>query len=109
MAERAYKLKDVYDFLKEYYNLEWRNFLIIKDGHTIPIKMSDFNKSCLRVPAVLYHGKTKQICWLTVSNRHFQVYGHGDNDKNNNRRKNKLWLDFIARRHNQEQDVDKAV
>ena len=32
MAERAYTLQDVKDFLKEYYNLDWRNFQIIKDG-----------------------------------------------------------------------------
>jgi len=104
MAERAYKLQDVKDFLKEYYNLDWRNFLIIKDGHTIPIKMRDFNKTCLRVPAVLYHGDSKQICWLSVSNRHFQVYGYQD-DKKSNRLKNKLWLDFITKRHSQEQSL----
>ncbi|MBQ8522311.1 MAG: hypothetical protein IJ458_01445 [Clostridia bacterium] len=106
MVERAYKLQDVHYFLKEYYNLEWRKFLIIKDGHTIPIKIQDFNKSCLRVPAVLYHGGSKQICWLTVSNKHFQVYGYEDN-RNGNKLKNKLWLDFIAKRNNQEQGLNK--
>ncbi|MBQ7798336.1 MAG: hypothetical protein IJ371_04365 [Clostridia bacterium] len=107
MVERGYKLQDVYDFLKEYYNLEWRNFLIIKDSHTIPIKMSDFKKSCLSIPAVLWHGETKEICWMTVSNRYFVVYGYGEN--NRNKSKTKLWIDFIAKRHNQEQGLQSDI
>ena len=108
MEEKKYKLQDVYDFLKEYYNLEWRNFLIIKDGYKVSIKMRDFNQTCLRVPAVLYHGQNKEICWLIVSNKYFQVYGYGYN-RNVNKHKNKLWIDFLAKRHNQEQCMDKLV
>ena len=106
MAERAYKLQDVKDFLKEYYNLDWRNFLIIKDGKSIAIKMRDFNQSCLRVPAVLYHGENeKKICWLSISNTYFSVYGYDVKDKNNH--KNQLWVDFIAKEYNQEQGLNK--
>ncbi len=97
---RLYKLKDIYDFLQEYYNLEWRDFMIIRHECAFPIQVNDFNKSCLRVPAVLYKGEQKQICWISVSNTYFNVYGY---DENRNKNKSKLWRELLAKQNNQEQ------
>ena len=53
MVRRLYNLQDIYDFLKDYYNLEWRDFRILEQGCARPFKMTDFKKSQVSVPALL--------------------------------------------------------
>lgn len=108
MVRRLYNLQDIYDFLKDYYNLEWRDFRILEQGCARPFKMTDFKKSQVSVPALLQSDECKdEICWLTISNRYFVVYGHGEN--NRNKTKTKLWQAYLAKKYTQEQNFCKTI
>ena len=103
MAERLYTLEDIKQFLKNEYDLDWRDCEVVKDGYKSRIKDRHFNKSCLRAPVVVYRGKFKEIYWINVSNRYFSVYGK------NNHNKTKYWQKFLKEKREQKQINDNIL
>lgn len=110
MAKRNYKLKDVYDYLKEYYNLDWKQFQIYDNNQERGIRMNDFDgnaKTCLSVVAVVYKGSTRILIWLSVSNQDLSILGSSSPILKGIAQPRVSWQDFLAQRHNQEQDLVK--
>ena len=76
MIKRNYKLQDIKDFLKEYYNLDWRHFYVLDNGKTRSIRLHDFKQDRLFVGAIVYKGeKARKIRFIDVTNYSFDVHG----------------------------------
>ncbi len=95
MAERLYTLEDIKNFLKEEYDLDWRDYEIIKNGHAVKISDRDFNQSCLCAPAIVYRRELKEIYLLKITNKYFGVYGK------NSQNKTRRWRQLMAYRYDQ--------
>lgn len=103
MAKIMYNLKDIYDYLLKYYNIEWVGYMVFDNGVERTVQKKDFGgdngkfESNLNVIAVVYHGSQRQNLWLNVSNRSFSI------DVNT---KPKIsWQDFLVERYSQEQSL----
>ena len=74
---KNYKMCDIYDYLQQFYNLEWRKYQI-KDGKCERcITKSDFSdtpKSSFYVIAVMYQGTKKKSVSLSVDDERLEVY-----------------------------------
>lgn len=76
MSKRVYKLRDVQEYLKEYYELDWRGFKVrkslIEDGEERRVRTWDFhgdNLTCLSVAAIVYTKENeKRVVHLRISN-----------------------------------------
>ncbi len=81
MKKRSYRLKDVYDYLVEYYGLEWRGYQI-KDynfNENDPergLRAWDFNstKTSFWVVGIVYDGAKRKTVSLDVSNDNLVIY-----------------------------------
>ena len=110
MEKRNYKLKDVYDYLKEYYNLDWKLFQIRNDDKECGVRMSDFKgNGCthLSVVAIVYKGSTRILIWLNVSNQELRIMGSSSSLLKGIAQPRVDWQDFLAKRYSQEQDLNK--
>ena len=110
MVKRNYKLKDVYDYLKEYYNLDWKQFKINDNNQDRGIRMNDFNGNwCtnLSVVAVVYKGSTRILIWLSVTNQDLGILGSSSNLIKGIAQPRVAWQDFLAQRYGQEQGLQK--
>ncbi len=102
MAKRHYELKDIYDYLLEYYNIEWLGYKIVDAGLERHIQNHDFEDqtgSQLRVKAIVYNGSKRQIARIYVSNQSLRV--------SVDRKPLITWKAFLAQRYNQEQTLNK--
>ncbi len=74
---KNYKMCDIYDYLQQFYNLEWRKYQI-KDGKIErSITQSDFSetqKSSFYVIAIMYQGANQKTVSLSVNNESLEVY-----------------------------------
>ena len=72
-----YKMCDVYDYLQQFYNLEWRKYQI-KDGKTergiTQLDFKDKQKSSFYVIAIMYQGAKQKSVSLSVDNDKLEVY-----------------------------------
>lgn len=109
MAKRNYKLKDIYDYLLEYYNIEWASYTIIDNSYQRGIRSFDFNgenKDSLHVIAVAYCGSRIKEVSLEVSNDTLVVYEI--NPYLHHYKAPKVqWQDFLAQRYSKEQTLTK--
>ena len=103
---RQYKLKDIYDYLLEAYNIEWRmNLVLGDDGKERGVRSYDFGgytgkyADKLSVVALVYNYGKRQPVWLIVTNSSLSL---GVKEKPTIE-----WKDFLAQRHNQEQTLTK--
>ena len=55
MAKR-YKLQDVYDYILEYYNLDWKEFKIHDKGKVRSVRINDYRGDKLNVMAIIMKG-----------------------------------------------------
>lgn len=109
MAKRNYKLKDIYDYLLEAYNIEWSNYLVLQDGTARTIRNYDFygkDNDCLKVLAIAYCGSRIKLINLYVSNNALKVY-EVDPNLHYYAKPEIDWKDFLAQRYNQEQSLTK--
>ena len=74
---KNYKMSDIYDYLQQFYNLEWRKYQI-KDGKTergiVQSDFSDTKKSSFYVIAIMYQGANQKTVSLSVDNDKLEVY-----------------------------------
>lgn len=108
MAKRKYKLKDVYDYLKEYYNLDWKLFQIRDEDEERGVRVSDFkgnSKNCLSVVAIVYKGTTRILIWLSVSNQDLGILGSSSPMLKGISQPRVTWQDYLSQRYNQEQEL----
>ena len=111
--KRNYKLKDVYDYLMKYYNLEWRGYQI-KDSsmkhnnNERGLRSWDFNttKTNFSVIAIVYAGPKQKVISLSVNNENLIVY-EVNPYLHHYKEPEVHWQDFLARRYAQEQDLNK--
>lgn len=105
MAKRKYKIKDVYDYLLEAYNFEWRKCVVLEDGKERGVRSYDFGgytgkyEDKLSVVIIVYSQGKRQPAWLIVTN---ESLGLGAKEKPTIE-----WKDFLAQRYSQEQDMQK--
>ena len=110
MTKRNYKLKDVYEYLKEYYNLEWKQFQIYDNDKERGIRINDFDGNwCtnLSVVAVVYKGSTRILIWLNVSNQDLRILGSSSNLLKGIAQPRVSWQDFLVQRYSQKQGLNK--
>lgn len=110
MAKRNYKLQDVYDYLKEYYNLDWKQFHINDNNQDRSIRKGDFDGNwCtnLSIVAVVYKGSTRILIWLNVSNQDLSILGSSSPILKEISQPRVTWQDFLAKRYGQEQGLSK--
>ena len=104
MIERNYKVQDVADYLLEYYGFKWISFLVKDYDSYREIKKSDFsgpNKTLLLVTTLIFDGAQSMNVWINVSNKELRVWkGHPIKPLI-------PWPDYLAQRHNQEQNINK--
>ena len=77
MTKRNYKLQDVYDYLQQFYNLEWRRYQIKDDKTERSIRLSDFNdinEQSFFVVAIVRQGLKRKTVSLSVDNNRLEVY-----------------------------------
>ena len=97
MINRQYKLGDVKDYLKDYYDLDWKLFLI-KDSYTHEergVRMQDFDgifQTRLSVDAIVCKGTTRELIYLYVNNENLSINGLPQPKVK--------WKDFYTKRHN---------
>ena len=109
MTKRNYKLKDIYDYLLGYYNIEWASYTIIDNGYQRGVRNFDFNGKYddhLKVIAVAYCGSRIKTISLEVNNDTLVVYEI--NPYLHHYKAPKVqWQDFLAQRYSQEQTLIK--
>ena len=109
MTKRNYKLKDIYDYLLGYYNIEWASYTIIDNGYQRGVRNFDFNgkyDDCLKVIAVAYCGSRIKTISLDVDNESLLVYEITPY-LHHYKVPEVKWKDFLAHRYNQEQSLTK--
>jgi len=108
MAKRNYKLQDVYDYLKQEYNLEWRLFQIKARN----VDYSDYERGVrawnfggkdgteLCVIAIVYQNNKRKTVRLRVTNDELEIYEI--NPYLHYYKAPKVeWKDFLSSRYNQ--------
>ena len=108
MSKRKYELKDIYDYLKQEYDFEWRAFQIRdwKTEQERDLKKSDFKRGKeddLFVVAIVYQGDERKTILLHVDNDVCKV--SRINSYPNHKEPEVKWRDFLAERYNQEQSL----
>ena len=58
MDKRNYELKDIYDYLLKYYNIDWVGYKVLDDKSTRELRQCEVDKiqGDLQVVAVAYNG-----------------------------------------------------
>ena len=110
--KRNYRLKDVYDYLMKYYNLEWRGYQI-KDSslkhnnNERGLRSWDFNttKTYFSVVAIVYEGAKQKTISLTVSNDNLRIY-EVNPYLHHYKEPEVHWQDFLIERYSSEQNQD---
>lgn len=98
MAERSYTLQDVKDYLYEKYELDWKDFKVLDSGVGRRPRASDFGENGLMICAVLYkEGRKDWPRVVFVNDEFISVSGLGRDYYD--------WREFLAQRHNQEQNL----
>lgn len=101
MNVRKYKLRDIADYLYETYELVWENYKICEDGVFRRVRETDF---CLgdqlSVITVMRKGLHVRSRILHVSNDSLHVSGYPKEVED--------WQDFLAHRHNTEQEINNS-
>ena len=101
MIKRQYKLADVKDYLKDYYDLDWKLFYV-KDCFTHEergVKALDFNDKYhtkLSVLAIVYKGTGRKMIQLYVDNESLLINGLPQ--------PRVKWKDFYTKRHTKLQE-----
>ena len=101
MAKRNYKIKDVCDYLLEYYNLEWRLCLVLDDGMERGVRNFDFGGKYgtrLSVVAVVYQGSRRKVLPLSVTNNDLSI-GYGFN------KPQLSWAEYLVLKHHEEKTL----
>ena len=113
MVKRNYKLKDIYDYLLEYYGLEWRLFQIkdfgVKDRGERGVRAWDIGGRSgteLGVIAIVYMGEKQKHIRLRVTNDEFEIYEITPY-LHYYKQPEIGWKKFLAERHRQEQTLTK--
>ena len=104
MAKRNYRLQDIYDYLLEYYGLDWKMFMVSDFGLERGIRKYDFGgysgkyKSKLSVDAIVYNGSKRQVLSLIVTNEDLSIgFGY--------KKPETSWSDYLALKHHEEQTL----
>ena len=103
MAKRNYKLQDVYDYLKEYYNLDWKlcQIISLNDQHGVRQWNFDGKEGIeLCVIAIVYMGEKQKHIRLRVTNDEFEIY-EINSHLHYYKSPKVQWKDYLAQRHNQ--------
>ncbi|MBQ7880512.1 MAG: hypothetical protein IJ358_01545 [Clostridia bacterium] len=95
--ERKYELNNVYDYLLNHYDLEWKGFQIRNTKGHRTANEDDFDGDYLYEFAVVYQGKSKKLVTLNVTNDKFIVGGYKAPEVS--------WKDFLD--NQKEQDLTK--
>ena len=74
MAKR-YKLQDVYDYILEYYNLDWKEFKIHDKGKVRSVRINDYRGDKLNVMAIMMKGVVRNVIILQVDNNELTLSG----------------------------------
>ena len=76
MVKRNYKISDVYDYLQQFYGLEWQRYLVKDGNNERSLRAEDFNDehSHFYVIAIMLQGTKQKTVSLSVSNDRFEVY-----------------------------------
>ena len=96
--KRLYTLKDIKDFLKKEYDMDWKRYAIVKNGKAIYLKEDDLKNSSMSVLAIVNENGSKAMHRLAISNTRFDVYGKSHYQKS------RRWQKMLAERLNQEQN-----
>ncbi len=88
---RRYKLQDVYDYILEYYNLEWKDFKIHDNGRVRSVRISDYRGDKLKVTAILTKGLSRSIVILQVDNENLILNGV--------KQSKVKWSDYLNTKH----------
>ena len=96
MNDILYNAEDIKTFLKKEYDLDWKNYEVIKNGCKYCMTDKCF-KGGLKIVAIVYRGQTVEIYTITISNNSFNVYGKS------NQKKNEKWKKLLIKKCNQEQ------
>lgn len=75
---RKYSLKQVKDFIKEYYGYEWRDYKVLDTGEDRTPRQSDFRDSRFEVVAVLYKDGKRLPRIIGVTNSMFYILGENN-------------------------------
>lgn len=114
MAKRKYKLKDVYDYLLEQYNLEWKLFQIKVwnlnyNDHERGVRAWNFygkDGTELCVIAIVYMGEKQKHIRLRVTNDELEIYEINPY-LHYYKAPEVEWKDFLAERYGKEQGLQK--
>ena len=107
MAKRNYNLKDVYDYLLEFYNIEWSSYLINDNGVQRGVRNFDFNgkdDERLQVIAIAYCGSRIKTIRLDVDNNSLIVYEINPY-LHHYKEPNVEWKKYLAQRYNEQQTL----
>lgn len=102
MLNKKYNLQDIYDYLYQYYNIEWVGYQVL--GREGGVRLRDYNttldnKVILRVAAAVYEGNKRKPVLLEVTDDYLVVSGYKEPEVK--------WKDFLANIHTTEQELSK--
>ena len=101
---KNYRMCDIYDYLQQFYNLEWRKYQI-KDGKTergfTQIDFKDIQKASFYVIAIMYQGANQKTVSLSVNNDRLEVYEISPNLHRYDK-PNVGWAEYLQVRYNNE-------
>ncbi|MFQ6724574.1 MAG: hypothetical protein ACLRFE_04520 [Clostridia bacterium] len=106
MEKRNYEMQDIYDYLLQYYDLEWKLFKVKNiDFDTNKVGVDETNFS---IVTVVYSNNKRKTVRLSVSNDKFDVYEI--NPKKHYYGKPAFdWKRFLARQHDQLRNQGNAL
>ena len=103
MTQRQYTLQDIYDYLKEFYNMDWELGKILADEEkegVLSFKFGGKYGTNLTVLADIYINKKKETIWLEVTNENFKIFKTNPRHKELEYKPPIFWQDFYTTRHN---------
>ena len=96
MNKRLFTLQDIKDFLMQEYELDWRNFEVLQNGHRYSLRELDVKKQELVIQVFVYRNSKLEINRLYVSNKSFTMFG------NNTQAKLRKWRNLMRSKLEQE-------
>ncbi len=101
--KRLYTLKDIKDFLKQEYDIDWKGYAIVKKGKVIYLNEEDLKNASMSVLAIVNENGSKAMYRFAISNTRFDIYGKG------NYQKSRRWQKLLENKHEQEQTNDNIL
>jgi hypothetical protein len=99
MTKRNYELQDIYDYLLDYYDLEWKLFKVKDFDFT---NSDAVDETSFSIITIVYSGKNRKRVRLTVSNDKFDVYEISPN-KHSYTKPAFDWKRYLAKKKTQSQ------